>query len=93
MIELRRAIELGDDRGQLDPETPFIGAAAHLFDRSAPPIPPAGHEPRDWFDDEQPIAPRSAFKQALHEPVAGRVREFVQRERCEDHCWSFGQRD
>ena len=51
MIELRRAIELRNGRGQFDPETPFIGAASHLIDRCAPSVPPARHEPGNRLDD------------------------------------------
>ena len=74
MIQPRRAIELGDDRGQLDPNPPLVSPATHLLDRGAPPVPPARDAAGDRLDHQHAIAGGCAIEQALHERVQFRDR-------------------
>ena len=92
MIELPGVIQLRDNRGQLDPETPLVGAASHLLDPRAPPIPPTRNESGNRLDDEQAIAGIGALKQPLDKLVAGRIGQLVQSKGREDQRRSLRQR-
>ena len=93
MVEFHRAIEFRHDRGQLDPEAPLVGAASHLLDRRAPPVPPPRDKAGDRLDDEETITGGGAIEEALHERVAGRIGQLVQRKGGEHRQWAFRQRD
>ena len=71
MIEAGRAIELRDNRRQIDAEAPFVRTPSDGFEGAAPAIPPGHDGPGDRLDDQHAIAAAMpAFEKPCQEPVA-----------------------
>src|SRR6185436_5414860 len=81
MIEPCRAIELLHDRRQLGARAPLIRTAAGRLERRLPPLPPRCGAAGKRFDDQHAAAAAAACEETLHQRLARRVRELVERER------------
>ena len=73
MIETGGAIELLDNRRELDAHAPFVAAATGALERGAPLLPPRRDAAGDRFDDEQAVALRGAVEQAGQQRCSCRV--------------------
>src|SRR5712691_3704915 len=90
VIQAGRAIELRDDRRQLNSEAPLASSTAGSLEFVAPPVPPGRHESGQRLDNEHRIAAPGSSEKALHHSVALRVRQLVERERCDERRWLPG---
>src|SRR3954469_22113954 len=96
MIETGRAIELGDNRRKLRPDSPLVGATAGGFERVAPAIPPARDEPGERLDNQDAVAIGLALQQSREQRITLDVGELVEREGREDRRpagWQLGACD
>jgi hypothetical protein len=80
------AIELGDDRRQLDPDPPFVIAPSGGHECLAPAAPPGSHEPGDRLDNQHRVSVGPATQQTGQERVTRGIGELVDGERSENRC-------
>src|SRR5437588_9642159 len=93
MIEAGGAIQLRDDGGQLDAETPLVGAAAGANDRLAPSVPPRGDESGERFDHQHVLVVDGLVDEFRQQPLARTIIvDLVDRERCDNSGgWRYGR--
>jgi hypothetical protein len=86
MMHARGAIELVDDRRELDPDPPLVLAPSGGCECLPPAVPPGGHESGDRLDNQDRTSVCRAVEQTGQERVATSVGELVHGECGKNRC-------
>jgi hypothetical protein len=84
VVQAGGAIELRNDGGQLEPESPLVASSAGRERLALPAIPPRRYSAGERLDDQHAIACGSPLEEIAKDRVACRIRELVERERREN---------